>query len=149
VWGTLTATLAYGLELTEAEQDDYVREQHRAAALLHVPGPLPSTKRELDAEITAKGGRDAALTLPAADIALALRNPDGANAMQRWVTRNVQYGLLSLMPAWALQLYGIDGFDDRRVRAGRRWMRLMMRLSTRNRTMHQLIDDAMAEATVH
>jgi uncharacterized protein (DUF2236 family) len=149
VWGTLTATLAYGLELTEAEQDRYVHEQHRAAELLHVPGPLPSNRRELEAEIEAKGDRDAALILPAADIALALRNPGGRGPVERWVSRNVQYGMLALMPAWALRLYGIDGLDDRRVRTGRRWMGLMMRLAARNRKMERLIDDAMAEATVH
>lgn len=148
VWGTLTATLAYGLELTEAEQDQFVREQHRAAELLHVPAPLPATRAELDAEIEAKGDRDAALILPAADIALALRNPSGG-PVQRWVSRNVQYGMLALMPAWALHLYGIDDLDDRRVRTGRRWMGLMMKLAARNRRMEQLIDDAMAEATVH
>lgn len=148
VWGTLTATLAYGLELTEAEQDQFVREQHRAAALLHVPEPLPATKAELEVEIEAKGDRDAALILPAADIALALRNPSGG-FLQRWVSRNVQYGMLALMPAWALRLYGIDSLDDRRVRKGKRWMGLMMRLAARNRRMEELIDDAMAEATVH
>jgi uncharacterized protein (DUF2236 family) len=149
VWGTLTAALAYGLELTEAEQDQFVREQHRAAELLHVPGPLPSTRVELDAEIEAKGDRDAALILPAADIALALRHPGSGGFVQRRVSRNVQYGMLALMPAWALRLYGIDGLDDRRIRRGRRWMGLMMKLAARNRRMEQLIDDAMAEATVH
>lgn len=148
VWSTLTATLAYGLELTEAEQDQFVREQHRAAELLHVPTPLPETRPELDAEIEAKGGRDAALILPAADIALALRNPSGG-VVQRWVSRNVQYGMLAFMPAWALRLYGIDGLNNRRVRQGKRWMGLMMKLAARNRKMEQLIDAAMAEATVH
>ncbi len=149
VWGALTAALANGLELTEAEQDEFVREQHRAAELLHVPGPLPSTRRELDAEIEAKGERDAALILPAADIALALRHPGDGGVVQRWVARNVQWGMLALMPQWALRLYGVDGLDDRRVRTGKRWMRLMMRIAARNRRMEQLIDDAMAEATVH
>lgn len=148
VWGTLTATLAYGLELTEAEQDQFVREQHAAAELLHVPGPLPETKRELDAEIEAKG-ETAALILPAADIARALRNPGEGGPVKRWIARNVQYGMLALMPEWALRLYGIDGLDDRRIRAGKRWMGLFMRLAARSRSMEELIDDSLAEATVH
>lgn len=148
VWGALTATLAYGLELSPEEQDRFVREQHRAADLLHVQGRLPATKRELDAEIEAKGSRDAALILPAADIARALRHP-GGGLVQRWASRNVQYGMLALMPDWALRLYGIDGLDDRRVRAGRRWMGLMMRLAARNRKLERLVEDALAEATVH
>lgn len=148
VWGALTAALAYGLELTEAEQDRFVVEQHRAANLLHVPGPLPETKRELDRAIEEKG-EHAALILPAADIARALRNPGDGGAMQRWVGRNVQYGMLALMPEWALRLYGIDGLDDRRVRRGKRWMGLFMRLARRSRSMDRLIEDSLAEATVH
>lgn len=107
-----------------------------------------ATRAKLNAEIEAMGDRDAALILPATDIALALRNPSGG-PLQRWVSRNVQYGMLALMPAWALRLYGIDDLDDRRVRTGRRWMGLMMKLAARNRRVEQLIDAAMAEATVH
>lgn len=149
VWGALTAALAYGLELTEAEQDEFVREQHRAADLLHVPGPLPETRRELDAVIAEKGDLNAALIVPAADIALALRNPGEGGPLQRWVARNVQYGMLALMPQWALRLYGIDGLNDRRIRAGKRWMGLFMKLAERNRSMDRLIEDSLAEATVH
>lgn len=149
VWGSLTAAMAYGLELTEEEQDRFVVEQHRNAELLHVPGPLPTTKRELDAVIEAKGEQNAALILPAADIALALRNPGDGGPLQRWVARNVQYGMLALMPKWALRLYGIDGLNDKRIRAGKRWMGLMMKLAARNRSMEKLVDDALAEATVH
>jgi len=149
VWGSLTAAMAYGLELTEEEQDRFVVEQHRNAELLHVPGPLPETKRELDAVIEAKGEQNAALILPAADIALALRNPGDGGPLSRWVARNVQYGMLALMPKWALRLYGIDGLNDKRIRAGKRWMGLMMKLAARNRSMEKLVDDALAEATVH
>lgn len=148
VWGALTAALAYGLELTDAEQDRFVLEQHRAAELLHVPGPLPETKRELD-EVIAKKGDTAALILPAADIARALRNPGDGGMLQKWVGRNVQYGMLALMPDWALRLYGIDGLDDRRIRRGKRWMGLFMKLATRSRSMDKLIEDSLAEATVH
>ncbi|MDX2377103.1 DUF2236 domain-containing protein [Microbacterium sp. LRZ72] len=148
VWGALTATTAYGLELTTEEQDRFVVEQHRAAALLHVPDPLPSTRAELDAVIESWSER-AALIVPAADIALALRNPGGRNVIERWVARNTQYGMLALLPAWALRLYGIDHLNGRRVRAGRRWMGLFMRIAARNRTMDRLITDATEEATVH
>lgn len=149
VWGALTATLAYGLELTDAEKDQFVVEQHRAADLLHVPGPLPATWAELQRATEEKGDR-AALILPAANIGIALRNPgDGTGPVKRWVARNTQYGLLALLPDWALKLYGIDGLDDRRIRTGRRWMGRFMRIAARNRTMDRLIADATAEATVH
>lgn len=149
VWGALTAAMAYGLELTEAEQDQFVTEQLRAAELLHVPGPLPTTKKELDAVIAAKGDQDAALILPAADIALGLRNPGDGGRLQRWVARNVQYGMLALLPLWARRLYGIDGLTEKRARRGKRWMGFFMKLAERNRSMDRLIEDALAEATVH
>src|SRR5690606_20630935 len=57
VWGALTSVMAYGLKLTPEEQDRFVLEQHRAAALLHVPHPLPATKAELDATIETWGER--------------------------------------------------------------------------------------------
>lgn len=148
VWGALTSTLAYGLELTPAEQDQFVLEQHKAAALLHVPHPLPSTRAELDAVIESWSER-AALVLPAADIALALRNPGGKGFIGRWVAKRTQYGMLALLPNWALRLYGIDGLDERRVRTGRRWLGLFMKLAAKNRTMEQLIADATEAATVH
>jgi len=149
VWGALTAALAYGLELSEGEQDRFVVEQHRAAELLHVPGPLPATFAELNREIQSKGD-SAALILPAADIALSLRNPGAdAGTLQRWVARNTQYGMLALLPQWAIRLYGVDGLDDRRIRTGRRWMGMFMRIAAKNRTMDRLIADAAAEATVH
>ena len=149
VWGALIAALAYGLELTIEEQDRFVVEQHAAANLLHVPGPLPETKAELDAIIESWSER-AALVLSAAEIAIALRNPGNTrNPIKAWVARNTQYGLLALLPGWALKLYGIDGLDDRRIRAGRRWMGFFMKLAAKNRTMEQLIADATEDATVH
>lgn len=148
VWGTLTAALAYGLELTPEEQDQYIVEQHRAAALLHVPDPLPSTRAELDAVIEGWGER-AGLILPAADIALSLRHPAGKSPVSRWVARQTQYGMLGLLPTWAVRLYGIDGLNARRVRAGRRWLGYFLRLAAKNRTMEQLIADATEDATVH
>lgn len=149
VWGALTSVMAYGLELTREEQDRFVLEQHRAAALLHVPHPLPATWGELD-EVIEGWGERAALTLDAADIAFSLRNPAAdKGAIERWVARNTQYGLVALLPEWARRLYGLDGLEGRRVRAGRRWMGLFMRLAARNRTMDRLIADATAQATAH
>ncbi|HWL02057.1 MAG TPA: oxygenase MpaB family protein [Microbacteriaceae bacterium] len=149
VWGALTSVMAYGLELTPEEQDRFVLEQHRAAALLHVPHPLPANRAELD-EVIEGWGERAALTLDAADIAFSLRNPAAdRNAIERWVARNTQYGLIALLPPWALRLYGLDGVEGRRVRSGRRWMGLFMRLAARNRTMDRLIADSTAQATAH
>lgn len=148
VWAALKSTQAYGLRLSAAERDEFVLEQHRAAALLHVPHPLPSTWEELDAVI--EGWRDrAALIVPAADIALSLRRPAGKNWLARWIAKNTQYGLIALLPEWAIRLYGIDGLDARKIQSGRRWMGMFIRLALKNRTMDQLVSEATEQATVH
>lgn len=148
VWGALTSTMEYGLKLTPAEQDQFVLEQHRAAALLHVPHPIPSTKAELDTLIEEWQDR-AALVLPAADIALSLRNPGGKGPIERWVAKRTQYGMLALLPNWAIRLYGVDGLGERQIRSGRRWLGLFMRLAAKNRTMEQLIEESTEKATIH
>jgi uncharacterized protein (DUF2236 family) len=76
VWGALVAALAYGLELTAEEQDRFVVEQHRAAALLHVPGPLPSTRAELDAVIEGWGDRAALIRRPRTSRRVCATRPD-------------------------------------------------------------------------
>lgn len=83
--------------------------------------------------------------LPAAAPLAPSDSPNTRNPITAWVTRNTQYGMLGLLPTWALKLYGIDGLDDRRIRRGRRWMWFFMKLAAKNRTMEQLI----ADATVH
>lgn len=148
VWGALTSTMEYGLELTPAEQDQFVLEQHRAAALLHVPHPIPSTKAELD-EVIEEWQDRAALVLPAADIALSLRNPGGKNVIERWVAKQTQYGMLALLPQWAIRLYGVDGLGEKQIRSGRRWLGFFMKLAAKNRTMEQLIADSTEKATIH
>lgn len=149
VWGALTAAMTYGLTLTPEEQDRFVVEQHAAARLLHVPEPLPASRAELDAVIESWSAR-AALIAPIADVAFELRNPGRTrNPLTAWVARNTQYGVLALLPTWALALYGIDGLTDRRIRRGRRWMGFFMKLAARNRTMQELIIDATESASVH
>lgn len=116
---------------------------------MHVPGPLPETRAELDAVIESWAER-AGLTMPAADIAAQMRNPRiSKNPFKNWVAKNTQNGLLALLPEWAKRLYGLDGLDERRVRAGKRWMGMFMKLAQKNRTMDQMIHASLESATVH
>lgn len=111
VYGLLRAADAFGPELTAAEQDRFLTEQHTAAALVGIGDPalLPSTREELDAYID-ENKSWMALTIPAAEVSRTLRSPSlSGNPVTTWITINVQDGILSLLPDWALLLFGIEG----------------------------------------
>ena len=110
VWGLLRAADAFGPELTAAEQDRFVVEQHRGAELLGLdPAQLPSTRAELDAYIDAQQSI-MALTLAAARFGKNLRKPSlKGNPVSVFIGINIQDGILSLLPDWAIELWGIEG----------------------------------------
>lgn len=110
VWGVLRGADAYGPELSPAEQDAFVVEQHIAARLAGVdPERIPASRAALDAYIEEQSDW-MALTLPAADITRQLRKPGlRGNPVTVWTGIIVQDGILSLLPDWALLLYGIAG----------------------------------------
>lgn len=108
VWGVVRGAEAFGPELTAAEKDQFVLEQHAAAKLVGVEtDSIPSTWQELQDEIEA--GKDwLALCLPAANVAATMRKPPmGGNPIAAWTGIIIQDGMLSLLPEWALNLYGI------------------------------------------
>lgn len=114
VYGVLRAADAFGPILTVAEQDRFVTEQHEAARIVGIaqldnPALLPRTRAELDRYID--DNKDwMALTLGAAEISRNLRAPVlRGNPLKVWAGVNIQDGILSLLPDWALLLFGIDG----------------------------------------
>lgn len=114
VYGVLRAADAFGPILTVAEQDRFVTEQHEAARIVGIaqldnPELLPRTRAELDRYID--DNKDwMALTLGAAEISRNLRAPVlRGNPLKVWAGVNIQDGILSLLPDWALLLFGIDG----------------------------------------
>lgn len=114
IYGVLRAADAFGPVLTVAEQDRFVIEQHEAARIVGItrlddPELLPSSRAQLDAYI--ETNKDwMALTLGAAEISSNLRAPVlRGNPLKVWVGVNIQDGILSLLPDWALLLFGIDG----------------------------------------
>lgn len=111
VYALLRAADAFGPELTADEQDEFLREQHIAARLvgIHDDALLPATRADLDAYIDEN--KDwMALTLPAAEVTRALRKPSmRGNPVSVFLTVSVQDGILSLLPDWALLLFGIEG----------------------------------------
>lgn len=111
VYALLRAADAFGPSLTVAEADRFVVEQHRAAKLAGIDDDslLPPTREALAHYIDANS-EWMALTLPAAEISRALRAPSlKGNPVHVWVSLNVQDAILSLLPEWALLLFGIEG----------------------------------------
>ncbi|WP_255808397.1 oxygenase MpaB family protein [Leucobacter aridicollis] len=135
VYGLLRAADAFGPGLSGADQDRFVVEQHVAACLVEIEDEsyLPSTRAELDAYI--ETNKDwMALTLPAAELSRSLRKPSlSGNPVATWVTVNVQDGILSLLPDWALLLFGIEGRP--------------MNLSAAAKTTRKIVDSARQNAS--
>ncbi|UOQ61739.1 DUF2236 domain-containing protein [Leucobacter rhizosphaerae] len=134
VYGVLRAADAFGPLLTVAEQDRFVTEQLEAARIVGITDAslLPTSRAALDAYIDEN--KDwMALTLPAAELSRSLRKPSLAgNPVKVWATLNIQDGILSLLPDWALLLFGIDG-RPMNLRAAARTTRRFIQ-SARSRT---------------
>lgn len=111
IYGVLRAADAFGPQVTLAEQDRFVVEQHESARIVGITDDafLPSSRRELDAYIDAN--KDwMALTLPAAEISRSMRAPVlKGNPIEVWAGVIIQDAVLSLLPDWAQLLFGIEG----------------------------------------
>ncbi len=150
VYGVLRAADAYGPTLTVAEQDQFVVEQLQAARIVGITGDefLPTSRRALDSYID--DNKDwMALTLPAAEISRSLRKPSLAgNPVKVWAGVNIQDGILALLPAWALLLFGIEGRPMNR-RAAARVTRGLVAASRSGRTSEDLITEVTERVQTH
>lgn len=150
VYGVLRAAAAFGPRLTRAEQDRFIMEQHEAARIVGITDValLPGTAVELDAYISEN--RDwMALTLPAAEISRNLRRPAlGGNPVKVWIGLNIQDAILSLLPDWALLLFGIEG-RPMNMRAAVRVTRRFMASARGNRSSAELIAEVTERAQTH
>ena len=149
VWGSLEGAMKFGMKLSTAEQDAFVREQQLVAEKLHVPGPHPDTKAELDAFIEA-GKKDKALNYLGAQAALSLRHPARThNPAKDWVSGVVLDGILSLLPLWARQIYGVENRSERRLARAQRTTALFLAAARKNSSLQELVDAGIAHATEH
>ncbi|MGW0027856.1 oxygenase MpaB family protein [Rhodococcus sp. NPDC003383] len=100
---------AFGLDLTPAEQDAFVVEQHIAAELVGAdPARLPTTRADLEAYVDEQR-HWLSLSLAAAEVTHALRKPSlRGNPVKVFTFVVVQDGMLSILPEWARLMYGID-----------------------------------------
>lgn len=148
VWGVLRAAEAFGPELSRAEQDEFVREQHVAARLVGIEHALPATRAELDDYVSAQRER-MALTLPAAELSRSLRRPSlGGNPVKAWTGVVIQDGILSLLPDWARLLYGIEG-RPMNLRAAVRTTRAMLATARRSAGYERTITELTTRVDTH
>lgn len=110
VYALLRAAEAFGNPLTPEEQDRFVLEQHKAAELLGIDvSLLPADRASLDAHVDDQR-HWLSLCLEAAEVTQLLRSPKlWGNPITVYTTVNIQDGVLSLLPDWALLLFGIAG----------------------------------------
>lgn len=149
VWGMLRAAEAYGPELTPAEQDKFVVEQHKAAELQGIdPAGIPSTFAELNQYIDDQQ-EWMALTVPAATAGATLRKPSlVGNPLKVWPTIIVQDGILALLPDWALLLHGIEG-RPMNLRSAQKTTRWLMSLARRQQTPLAAIEAVTSRVDAH
>lgn len=150
IYGLLRAADAFGPDLTPAEADRFVQEQHQAAALAGVSDArlLPASRAELDAYIEAN--KDwMALTIPAAETSRAMRAPSlKGNPVAVFVSVNVQDAILSLLPDWALLLFGIAG-RPMNLRAAARTTRRIVAAGRKKQSTADLITEATQRVRTH
>ncbi|WP_440312053.1 oxygenase MpaB family protein [Leucobacter chromiireducens] len=150
VYGVLRAADAFGPSLTVAEQDRFVVEQHEAARIVGIEGDefLPGSREALDRYIEDNKSW-MALTLPAAEITRAMRKPQlTGNPIKVWAGLNIQDGVLSLLPDWALLLFGIEG-RPMNLRAAARVTRRIIAGARSGRTSEDLITEVTERVQTH
>ncbi|MGB4135584.1 MAG: oxygenase MpaB family protein [Microbacterium sp.] len=139
VYGLLRSAEAFGLPLSREEEDAFVREQHISAQLLGMDaGELPATRTELEAHIDEQR-HWLSLCLPAAEVTRQLRKPRFAgNPVTAWTTIIVTDGVLSILPEWALLLYGIEG-RPMNLRAASKTTKRLMSIARKSESYESVI----------
>jgi uncharacterized protein (DUF2236 family) len=149
VYAVLRAAEAFGPKLSSQEQDQFVVEQHIAAELVGIdPARLPATYAELEKYIDDQR-HWLALCLPAAEVSRALRKPSlRGNPVKVWTGIVIQDGILSLLPDWALLLYGVAG-RPMNLRSAARTTKGMMAAARRNRSYEDVITELTTKVDTH
>lgn len=150
IYGVLRAADAFGPMLTVAEQDEFIREQHEAARIVGIEDQtfLPDSRAALDQYVD--DNKDwMALTIPAAEISRNLRKPVlTGNPLNVWAGVIVQDAILSLLPDWALLLFGIEGRPMNLRRAARTTRRMIARARKKTST-DELITEITERVSTH
>lgn len=149
VYAVLRAADAFGPSLTAQERDQFVVEQHIAAELVGIdPARLPATCADLEKYIDDQR-HWLALSLPAAEVSRAIRKPSlRGNPVKVWTGIVIQDGILSLLPDWALLLYGVAG-RPMNLRGAARTTRGMMAAARRNHSYENVITGLTTKVDTH
>lgn len=149
VYAVLRAADAFGPQLTPEEQDRFVKEQHISAELVGIdPARLPASRAALDEHINEQR-HWLALTLPAAEVSQSIRKPSlKGNPVKVWTGIVIQDGILSLLPDWALLLYGVAG-RPMNLRSAAKTTKGLMAAARRNHSYEQVITDLTTKVDTH
>lgn len=150
VFTLIRASNGFGVDLSTADQDRFIVEQHAAARLIGIDDEqlLPSTMSELETYIDEQSSW-LSPSLEAAEVTRGLRKPSlRGNPIAVWSMVIVQDGVLSLLPDWARLLYGIDG-RPMNLRAASRATGRIMALARRSRSYQELIHEATSRVDDH
>lgn len=149
VWGVLRAADAFGPELSTADQDRFVVEQHKSGEWMGIdPVRLPTTRAALDAYIEEQSDW-MALTLPAARAGRGLRKPlFRGNPVHAAIGIIVQDGVLSLLPDWALLLHGIEG-RPMNLRGAQKTTRWLIAQARKRESAREAIENATRQTDAH
>jgi len=102
----IVASAAFGTPLSAGDSDAYVAEMAAAAELVGVPAGLaPASLGDLESYLTA--ARPELRCTPAAAESMAyLLDPPGLDEDVAEIWADVRAGVLAVLPAWALEMYG-------------------------------------------
>jgi uncharacterized protein (DUF2236 family) len=102
----IVASAAFGTPLSAGDSDAYVAEMAAAAELVGVPAGLaPASLGDLESYLTAT--RPELRCTPAAAESMAyLLDPPGLDEDVAEIWADVRAGVLAVLPAWALEMYG-------------------------------------------
>jgi uncharacterized protein (DUF2236 family) len=102
----IVAAAAFGTPLPAGDSDAYVAEMAVAAELVGVPAGLaPASLGDLESYLTA--ARPGLRCTPAAAESMAyLLDPPGLDEDVAEIWADVRAGVLAVLPAWALEMYG-------------------------------------------
>src|SRR5579859_2015981 len=105
--GIVTAR-AFGTPLSEADSDRYVAEMVAAAELVGIPAAMvPASLGDLEGYLAA--ARPGLRCTPAAAESMAyLLDPPGVDEEVAEIWADIKEGVLAILPAWALELYGYE-----------------------------------------
>lgn len=148
IWSAVRGYQEFGPGLSTADADRLVVESHHGADILHVPGPHFETFAEVDQYIRDELDTKA-LTKFAAMAGHSLRHPEVDGLLNKWVTRQILNGVLSLLPDQAKLFFAVEDRTAGEFARGAWFTKLVATLARKNQTAEQLIAQAVGDSVAN